>query len=141
MYENIYCVVAVLTGLVIILAGIIFTPFSSSHHDRQKGNISNFLSKLKKPLIISTSFFPLNKTRERIEKGFEITLLEDEKRKNISSFITLLLTAISLLLSLFLYTKGQLWYTKFMLSSMGLILPFYTATLLIDLYTNKDSKS
>ncbi len=135
MYENIYYVVAVLTGLVIILVGIMFTPFTSSHHDRQKGNIRNCLSKLQKPLIILTSFFPLMKIRERIEKGFEITLLEHEKRKSISSFITLLLVVTGFLLSFYLFTKGQLWYARFMLSAMGLILPFYTATLLIDLYT------
>jgi len=108
MYENIYYVVAVLTGLVIILAGIIFTPFSSSHHDRQKGNISNCLSKLQKLLIILTSFFPLKKIRKRIEKGFEITLLEHEKRKSISSFITLLLAVTGLLLSSYLFTGTAL---------------------------------
>jgi hypothetical protein len=134
MYSNIYYVVAIISGLVIILIGIIFTPFSSPRHIRQKENMSNCLRKLEKFLNMLTSFFPLKKIRERIDKGFEVTLLEEEKRRSISSFVTLLLAITGLLLSYFLFSRGQLWYARFMLSGMGLILPFYTATLLIDLY-------
>ena len=76
--------------------------------------------------------FSFNEIRERIEKGFEITLLEHEKRKVFLLFITLLVVT-GFTIILFIY-KGQLWYARFMLSAMG-ILPFYTATLLIDLYT------
>lgn len=130
MYSNIYYVLAVITGLVIILIGIIFTPFSSPSHIRQK----DCLRKMEKFLNILTSFFPLYKIRERVEKGFEVTLLEEEKRKSISSLVTLLLALTGLLLSYFLFSRGQLWYARLMLSGMGLVLPFYTATLLIDLY-------
>lgn len=134
---NMYYVIAVLTGLVIILVGIIFTPFSSTCHSRQKENMSNYLRKLQKFLNMLTSFFPLKKIRERIEKGFDVTLLEEKKRKSISSLITLMLAITGLSLSVFLFSRGQLWYARLMLSGMGLILPFYSATLLLDLYRYK----
>ncbi len=134
MYSNIYYVVAVLTGLVIILIGIVLTPYSLLRHSKQKENTSNCLRKLQKLLVILTSFFPLKKIKERIEKGFEMTLLEEGKRKSISSLVTLLLALTGVLLSCFLFSRGQLWYARIMLSGMGLVLPFYTATLLLDLY-------
>jgi hypothetical protein len=116
---------------------IIITSFPSPRQIRQKENVSNCLKKLERFLNILTSFFPLNKIRERIEKGFEVTLLEEEKRKSISSLVTLLLAATGLLLSYFLFSRGQLWYARLMLSGMGLILLFYTATLFIDLYRHR----
>ena len=134
LYVNMFYVVTMLTGLAVLLTGILFTPFPPSSFRIKKRGMKKHLKQLEKPLNTVVSFFPLKQLKERIGKGLEVALLEESTRNTVSSVLTVVLVIISLLLAALLFTLGQLWYSKVMLLSMGLILPFYSATLLLDLY-------
>jgi hypothetical protein len=69
-----------------------------------------------------------------IQTSMAITLLEDNFVKLVSSLFALVILIASILLVVLLQGVGQLWYVKILLIGMGLILPYYTATLLLDLY-------
>ena len=134
LYINIFHVVTLLAGLVALLAGILFTPFSPSPFRKKKIGLKKDLDRLEKLLNIVVSIFPLKQIKERIGKGLEVSLLEERTRYNISSALTVVLLSVGLTIAGFLFSMGQLWYSKIMLSGMGLILPFYMATLIMDLY-------
>lgn len=134
LYVNMFHVVIMLTGLAVVLTGILFTPFPPLPFRIKKRDLKKQLGLLEKPLNAVVSFFPLKQLKERIGKGLEVALLEDSTCNTVSSALAVVLVIISLSLAALLFTLGQLWYSKVMLSGMGLVLPFYTATLLLDLY-------
>jgi len=72
--------------------------------------------------------------KEDIKSSLSITLLEDNTIVLISSLITLVISLISALLVFLLQGIGQLWYVKILLTGMSIILPYYVATLFLDMY-------
>ena len=134
LYANIFFVVILLVGLAVLLTGVIFTPFSSSPFNIKKRGFKKHLERFEKLMNNVVLFYPIKQIKERMDKGLEVSLLEERKRKSIASVLTILLVFTGFFLAAILPNLGQLWYSKLMLSCIGLILPFYTATLLLDLY-------
>lgn len=81
-----------------------------------------------------TSFYPLRWMKEDIKSSLSITLLEGNTIMLISSVITLFISIVSVLLVFLLWGIGQLWYVKILLTGMSIILPYYVATLFLDMY-------
>lgn len=137
LYINMFYVITLVTGLIVILAGILFTPFSPSKSKVKTANTKKYLQYLGKTLNKATSFSPLKQIRDRINDSLKIALLEEKNSSYIASALAIALVTIGLLLAAILFSMGQLWYSKIMLSVMGLVLPLYAATLLLDLYRHR----
>lgn len=137
LYTNMYYIIALVAGLTSILTGILFPSFSQLKTKTKDINTKKHLEHLEETLDKATSFFPVKQIKNRIIDGLEVTLLEEKNRSHIAAVFSIVMVVISLLLATVLFTMGQLWYSKIMLSVMGLVLPFYTTTLLLDLYKQR----
>lgn len=133
-YSHLLYVVAVITGLISILAGLILNSFHIPMYKLWKEKASLYLAATTRILDRITSFFPLRWMKEDIKSSLSITLLEDNAIVLISSLITLVISLISVLLAFSLQGIGQLWYVKILLTGMSIILPYYVATLFLDMY-------
>ena len=137
LYMNILYIITLIIGFTVLLIGIIFTPFSNSKLKTKKANLRKQHEYLGKILNKATSFIPMKQIKKRMSDGLEVTLIDEKNLGLITSTLTIFLVIISLLFSGILFGMGQLWYSKIMLSTMGIVLPFYTATLLLDLYRHR----
>jgi len=84
-----------------------------------------------------TSCFPLIYAKSYLKSNLSFCLLDDAMLNLVSGIIILITILFSILIVFLLHDVGQLWYTKILIFGMGLLLPFYIAVLLIDLYKHR----
>lgn len=133
-YNHLMYVITVIVGLVIILTGIILNSFRHPANKQDHKKVKHYLIITTRVLDRITSLFPLRLIRKDFKSSLSITLIEDNTIELISSLITLVIFFISILLVFLLLGVGQLWYARILLAGMGLVLPYYLATLFLDLY-------
>lgn len=134
-FDNLPFTIALLAGLLLILAGLVVNI--SGRFILMEPIIIKRQRAIKKLLIILdkiTSVPLLRKVKENIKSELEINIPDEENLSTLSGVITLAVSAISLSLVFLLKDAGQLWYVRLMLAAMGLIVPYYIMTLLFDLY-------
>jgi len=124
----------VVAGLIIILVGLISDSPKFPESKVGEGKAALYLTKVIHQLDKITTFFPLRWIKKDIKSSLTITLFEENTIGLISNIITLGIFLVSILLVLLLHKVGQLWYAKILLAGMGLILPYYLATLFFDIY-------
>lgn len=133
-YSHLLYVITVIAGLLSILAGLAINLIHIPIFKSWKGKAALYLTATTRILDRITSFFPLRWMKEDIKSSISITLLEKNTIMLISSLITLAISLISVLLVFLLQGIGQLWYVKILLTGMSIILPYYVATLFLDMY-------
>jgi len=141
LYNHLPFVIVILAGLVIMLIGL---ALNSSHRPALKLNyekITLYLASITRIMDKVTSFFPLRWMKKDIVSSLSITLIEENVILLVSSFITLIISLVSMLLAFLLHRVGQLWYVKILLTGMSIILPYYIATLFLDMYRYYISKA
>lgn len=135
LYENLPFIIVVLAGLVFILAGVrinaIFKPLRIISKPQ---GLKKTLEKVEKLISAITSVQPLKFIKLKMLQNATILIFEDRAAAIIAGVLALLVPILSIILSVALYTSGQLWYSKILLTVMGFILPYYLTTLLLDLY-------
>lgn len=133
-YSHLLYVIAVIAGLLSILAGLILNSIRIPVFKLWKEKATFYLKITTRILDSITSFFPLRWIKGDIKSSLSITLLEENTIMLISSVLTLVISLISVLLVFLLQGIGQLWYVKTLLIGMSIILPYYIATLFLDMY-------
>lgn len=133
-YNNLPYTVAVVTGFIIIFIGLVINTYRLPNFKLDREKMAVYTTKFTRFIDRITSFFPLSWMKKEIKSSLSITLLEDSVIKLISSLVVLGITAISILMIMLLKGVGQLWYSKILLAGMGIILPYYIATLFLDMY-------
>jgi hypothetical protein len=135
LYSHLPFIAVGLAGLVLILAGIrINAVLKPSPFRIKPRGLKRVLDKAEKLLSIMTSVQPLKYIKMKMLQNATILIFEDRMAANIAGVLALLVPLLSIALSAVLYTSGQLWYSKILLTVMGFILPYYLTTLLLDLY-------
>lgn len=133
-YVHMLYVVVAITGLTFILAGLVINwPFPTKAEPKPQRKFF-YLAKVTRAIGRTTSFFPLKLMKKDIKSSLSITLAEDSVIDMVSGTGALAIFLVSILLAVLLTGVGQLWYSKILLAGMGLILPYYLATLFLDLY-------
>jgi Flp pilus assembly protein TadB len=133
LYANISLTLALIVGMLLILVGVVYRLSASPFKIKKRG-LKKYLERLYKPLELLTSPAPLKYMKKTVSGSIELILPDETPRQSISSLAALFLTISGVALSVFLSRMGSLWYSKLALLVMGLILPFYLATLLLDIY-------
>ena len=140
LYNNLPYTIAIIAGLIVTFSGVLISVYNRQAlkglHDKGK------LFDKKKLVFVDriTSVIPLKFIKESIRSNLSFSLLEDFNLNLISGIITITISGLSILLVILLKDVGQLWYVKILLILMGLILPYYVTTLLLDLYKYYISK-
>ncbi len=134
LYNHLPHVIAVLIGLVSILIGLVLNSFHRPAFKVNREKVTLYLTSIARIMDRVTSFFPLSWIKKDIISSLSITLFEENVILLLSSFITLMIFLVSLLLAFLLHGVGQLWYVKILLTGMSIILPYYVATLFLDMY-------
>ncbi len=125
----IFGIIAIAGGLAIKTYRV--TPFSTIKKTAVKrARIVVFIDRI-------TSFFPLTYAKSYLKSNLSFCLLDDAMLNLTSGMIILVTFLFSILIVFLLQDVGQLWYTKILIAGMGLLLPFYIAVLLIDLYKHR----
>lgn len=135
LYSHLPYVIVILTGLVSILIGLVLNSFHRPAFRLNREKIALYLATIARIMDKVTSFFPLRRMKKDIISSLSITLFEDDVILLISGFITLTISLVSVLLAFLLHGVGQLWYVKILLTGMSMILPYYVATLFLDMFT------
>lgn len=133
-YSHLLYVVAVIAGLAAILTGVVINSSYLPAFKPEQGKVAHYLTITTRALDRMTSSFPLGQMKKDFKSSLSITLIEDNMIELISSLITLVIFCSSIILAFLLLEVGQLWYAKILLAGMGLVLPYYLATLFLDIY-------
>lgn len=133
-YRHLPYIIAIIAGLISILVGLVLNSSSLPLYKQRKEKAAHYLKEAGSVLDSITSFFPLRWMREDIKSSLSITLLEENAIALISCVITLAISIISVLLVFLLRGIGQLWYVKVLITGMSIVLPYYVATLFLDMY-------
>lgn len=140
-YGHLIYVVATIMGLSVILIGLVVNSSYPSAAKPERKTVPFYLAKAARVIDRITSFFPLKQMKKDIKSSLSITLVEDDTINLISGLISLVIFITSILLVVLLMGVGQLWYAKILLAGMGLVLPYYMATLFLDLYRYQIGRS
>lgn len=134
LYSHLPYVIGVLAGLISILIGLVFNSFHRATTKVSREKVALYLLSITRILDRATSLFPLSWIKKDIISSLSITLLDENVMLLLSSFITLMIFLVSMLLAFLLHGVGQLWYVKILLAGVSVILPYYVATLFLDMY-------
>ena len=134
LYNHLPLVIIILAGLALILAGLTVNSFKPPAFKLSQEKVTLYLTAIARIMDRVTSVFPLRWMKEEIKSSLFITLLEENTILLISSLVTLGISLLSVLLIFLLWGIGQLWYVKILLTGMSIILPYYVATLFLDMY-------
>lgn len=134
-YRNLPLVVIILTGLLLILAGIRMNIlFKPTVHRTGLWKIRKIPVILGKLLNSISSIQPFAFIRNKIQQNTTVMIFDEKTASRLASTLALLVPLTSLTFAFILFKAGQLWYSRIMLAAMGFILPYYLTTLLLDLY-------
>lgn len=135
LYGKLPFIAVVLAGLVFILAGLrINAVFKPTLFRIKPNGMKKVLDDAEKLISAMSSVQPLKYIKSKLLQNATILIFEDRTAANIAGILALLIPLLSIALSVALYTSGQLWYSRVLLTIMGFILPYYLTTLLLDLY-------
>lgn len=137
LYGNLPYIVVAMVGLVLILAGIRINSLRLSSLGTKPGGVKKTLDRAEKLIDGLTSAQPLKFIKLRMLQNATIFTFEDRTAADIAGILAIFVPLISIALAVTLYRTGQLWYSRLLLTVMGVILPYYLTTLLLDLYKYK----
>lgn len=129
--DNVYQIFFAL-GTFVFIGGILFAiEISPLKKSRNKFKISRVLNAFKKADDFSNKYL-LKKIKQNVKEGL-VLFIESDETLSIAAFITAVtMIASGLFLGTLLTIFGTIWYTKTLLFLVGLILPYYAATLFLD---------
>lgn len=137
LYDNLLPIVSVITGLLLVLAGVAIRSsgrlieFRFSYKRRRvelrNRGIYRILDRI-------SSIPPFSLIAKSIRKELLLGISDEPTCIVISGAISIAVVVLGTILVLLLKDMGQLWYVKLLLCIMGLLIPYYIVTLLFDLY-------
>jgi hypothetical protein len=140
LYTNLPFTINVIAGLIVTLSGLVMNVYNrqSLKGFREKGRLID--KRLLAVINRIASFTPLKFIRNNIKSSLSFCIMEESSLNLISGILAITISVLSIALIILLYGVGQLWYVKFLILAMSLVLPYYAATLLLDLYKYHVSK-
>ncbi|PYG89136.1 hypothetical protein LY28_00959 [Ruminiclostridium sufflavum DSM 19573] len=130
--SNKICLSMLLTGILLIFAGIYLSIYKKSlFKNRKKITLLNSVKYLKYAEFIA-SRYPFRLLYFKLNSAMDYLLLGNTVQRGLSAALALILPAMGALLCCVIITFLKLWYTKLIALVLCMMLPYYIFTLVTD---------
>ncbi len=123
----------VLVGLIVLFAGINMTSYKGFLNTQLKVTKKRNTEKLSRIFGKVTNLPIISTIKNSIKKAISYSIMEDYQLNIRADIMTIILIIVSVLMLVFLWGIGQLWYTKVLIVALSLFFPYYVLTFVLDI--------
>ena len=122
-----------LVGLIGLFVGINMTSYKGFLNTQLKVKKKRNIEKLSRIFGKFTNLPIISTIKNSIKKAISYSIMEDYQLNIRADIMTIILIIVSVLMLVFLWGIGQLWYTKVLIVALSLFFPYYVLTFVLDI--------
>lgn len=126
-------IILAIVGFIGLLAGASISNHAGIINTQIKARQKRNTEKLSRILDVLTNLPILKKIKNSVKKSISYNIMEDYRLNIRANIITIVLVVVSILLIVFMWGIGQLWYVKLLLVALSIFFPFYILTFILDI--------
>ena len=125
----------ILVGLIGLFSGISMTSYKGflNTNTQLKVKKKRNTEKLSRIFGKVTNLPMISTIKNSIKKAISYSVMEDYQLNIRADIMTIIIIIVSVLMLVFLWGIGQLWYTKVLIVALSLFFPYYVLTFVLDI--------